>query len=195
MEQLNNKFSNKKIILATASPRRREMFKQLGLKFQIITPPHTDETYPKGLHGSAIAKYLAEKKADSFGEIPDSEIVITADTIVYANLKVLEKPASFNEAFIMLKSLSNKTHAVISGVCIKSAEKKVVFDSETKVEFCELSDEEIQYYIKNFKPFDKAGAYGIQEWIGMIGINHIEGSFYNVVGLPIQKLYKELMSF
>lgn len=195
MEFLNKKFSINNIYLASASPRRKEMLSKLGLNFSVIPSPHTDENYPDELPGAEIAKFLAEKKANSFGEIHESDIIITADTIVWADEKILEKPANYNEAFAMLKLLSNKTHAVISGVCIKSTYKKVVFDSETKVEFCELSDEEIHYYIKNFKPFDKAGAYGIQEWIGMIGINHIEGSFYNVVGLPIQKLYKELMMF
>jgi septum formation protein len=195
METLREKFRNKDIILASASPRRQEMLSSLGLKFRIQLPCEYDESYPSNLQGADIALYLAKKKANSFGIIKPEQIIITSDTIVLVDEKVLEKPVNYSEAYQMLKLLSNRYHYVISGVCIKSSDKTTSFDASTKVKFSNLSDEDIRYYIENYKPYDKAGAYGIQEWIGLVGIESIEGSFYNVVGLPVQKLHKELLKF
>lgn len=195
MDYLRNKFSSSEIILASASPRRKEMLEKLGLIFKTIISAQTDESYPDNLSGNEIAKYLALKKAENFGKIEPHQIIITADTIVWIDDKVLGKPSNYSEAFEMLKQLSGNNHFVISGVCIKSLTKTIVFDSVSKVRFSHLKDEEIKYYINKYKPYDKAGAYGIQEWIGMVGIEHIEGSFYNVAGLPVQKLYNELIKF
>ncbi len=187
--------SDYKILLASASPRRQELLSQLGLDLQIVTLPSEEESFPKNLYREEIAVYLAEKKAENYKNLQEKEILITADTIVWIDGKVLGKPENYSDAFQMLKLLSGKIHFVITGVCLKAIEKTVVFFAETKVKFADLSDEEIRFYIENYKPFDKAGAYGIQEWIGKVGIEYIEGSYYNVVGLPVQKLYRELMKF
>ncbi len=195
MERLNNKLKDKEIILASASPRRQEMLSRLGLRYKVILPGEYDESFPSGLAGIEIARHLAEKKASSFNNLKDNQIIITSDTIVLVDEKILGKPANYSEAFQMLKLMSNRIHEVISGVCIRSLHKTTSFDAVTKVKFAELADEDIRYYIENYKPYDKAGAYGIQEWIGMTGIENIEGSFYNVVGMPIQKLYRELLKF
>ena len=184
-----------KILLASASPRRQELLSQMGFDLQIVRLPTTEETYPQNLFREEIAVYLAEKKAGTYNNLQENEILITADTIVWMDGKVLGKPENYSDAFQMLKFLSGKKHYVLTGVCIKSLNKTVVFYAETMVKFAELSDEEIRFYIENYKPYDKAGAYGIQEWIGKVGIEYIEGSYYNVVGLPVQKLYRELLRF
>jgi septum formation protein len=187
--------NNYRIILASRSPRRQQLLSELGLKFDIIVRDFT-ETYPEGLKGEDIAKYVAHEKAKSFmNEISDNEIVITADTIVWCNNRVLGKPLDPDDAIDILKIISGKTHEVITGVCLYSSFKERTFSVSTKVTFDTLSAEEISYYVDKFKPFDKAGAYGIQEWIGIIACSNIEGSYFNVVGLPVHRLYKELQNF
>ena len=184
-----NKF---RIILASRSPRRRQLLEELGLKFKVVIKDY-DETYPEYLTGENIALYLAGQKAALFrGNLSSDEIVITADTIVWCNNRILEKPSRKEEAFQMIKILSGNTHEVITGVTLLSACGERSFSDTTKVTFDVLSEEEINYYIDNFKPYDKAGAYGIQEWIGLAACSRIEGSYFNVVGLPVHKIYREL---
>lgn len=186
----------RKIILASASPRRQFLLKDLGLNVEIKTK-EVEEVYPDHLKGKDIVLYLAELKANVFNddEIPEDAILIAADTIVCLDDEVLTKPANYDDAFNIISSLSGKKHEVISGVCLRSAKKKITFHAITEVYFKQLSEEEIHHYIKHYKPYDKAGAYGIQEWIGYIGIEKISGSFYNVMGMPIQRLYEELLKF
>lgn len=187
-----NKF---RIILASGSPRRRQLLSELGLNFTVVKREYCED-YPEYLKGAEIAIYLAKVKAASFrAEISENEIIITADTIVWCNGGVLGKPSGKEEALEMIKILSGNTHEVITGVCLLSSSKENCFHEVTKVTFDILSEVEMNYYIDNFKPFDKAGAYGIQEWIGLAGCTRIEGSYYNVVGLPVQKLYRELNEF
>jgi len=187
--------NNFKIILASRSPRRQQLLRELGLKFDVVIKEYP-ETYPEGLSGEEIAIYVAHEKASSFkNEISDNEIVIAADTIVWCNNKVLGKPLDFEDAKRILNEISGNTHEVITGVSLFSLSKEITFTDSTKVTFETLSEEEIHYYIDKFKPYDKAGAYGIQEWIGLISCSHIDGSYFNVVGLPVQKLYKELQNF
>jgi septum formation protein len=182
-------------ILASRSPRRQQLLSELGLKFEIRIKDFNEE-YPDDLTGSEIAEFLAYKKARYFeGEISDNDIVITADTIVWCCNNVLDKPSGYNEAFEILRTISGKTHDVITGVTFFSNFGDHTFSETTKVTFAQLSDEEIDFYIKEFKPYDKAGAYGIQEWIGQAGITSIEGSYFNVMGLPVQKLYTELKKY
>jgi septum formation protein len=190
------KLHQKQIILASNSPRRKELLSSLKIPFQVVVR-NTDEFVTESISAEETAKFLAVKKASFYNDITNVEntILITADTIVLVDKKILGKPASYNDAFNMLRSLSGRPHKVITGTAITSAKKQVVFDAVTTVYFKKLSDVEIDFYITNFKPFDKAGAYGIQEWIGMIGITRIEGSYFNVVGLPVQKLYSELIKF
>jgi septum formation protein len=184
-----------KIILASRSPRRQQLLRDLGLKFDVVIKDYT-ETYPENLVGEEIASYLAYRKAISFrNEISENEIVITADTIVWCNNKVLGKPVDHDDAARILKEISDNTHEVITGVCLFSSKREKTFSVSTRVTFDALSDDDIDYYIKEYKPYDKAGAYGIQEWIGIAACSHIEGSYFNVVGLPVQRLYKELQSF
>ncbi len=190
-----NNLKNYQIILASQSPRRHQMLKELGLDFKIQTKD-VEEVYPDHLKGEEIPVYLSKLKADAFTLDSDKkELVITADTIVCVDDMVLGKPKDRDEAVNMLKTLSGRSHQVISGVCLKSTAKEITFSTTTHVHFKELSLEEINFYIDNYKPFDKAGAYGIQEWIGFVGIDGIEGSYFNVVGLPIQRLYQELSKF
>jgi len=185
-------FSKYKITLASGSPRRKQMLEELGLSF-IVKTKETDETYPADLNTLEVAEYIAIKKAEAFKDtINNDELIITADTVVLTDNTILGKPKDRQEAYNMLKSLSGKAHKVISGVCLKTSENKHSFSSTTEVYFKDLTDDEIYYYIDNYKPFDKAGAYGIQEWIGFIGVERIDGSYFNVVGLPIQRLYTEL---
>jgi septum formation protein len=168
---------------------------ELGLKFEVVAREYS-ETYPEGLGGEEIARYVAHEKAASFkNEISYNEIVIAADTIVWCNNRVLGKPVNRNDAARILKEISGNTHEVITGVSLLSQSKQFTFSDSTKVTFDSLSDEEIYYYIERYRPFDKAGAYGIQEWIGIVACSHIDGSYFNVVGLPVQKLYKELQRF
>jgi septum formation protein len=190
-----NNLEDYQLILASQSPRRHQMLKELGLEFKIQTKD-VEEVYPDHLKGEEIPVYLAKLKAEAFVlDLNEKELVITADTIVCVDDMVLGKPNDRAEAVNMLKTLSGRSHQVISGVCLKSKEKEASFSCTTHVHFKELSLDEIDYYIDNYKPFDKAGAYGIQEWIGFVGIDGIEGSYFNVVGLPIQRLYQELNKF
>jgi len=193
---LLNILKNYKIILGSRSPRRKYLLEELGIEFEVTPAKSFDETYPKDLDRDEISSHLAKLKSLVFKDyLKNDTILITADTIVWLKNKVIGKPETFNDAVNILKKLSGNCHQVITGVCITDLNKQVTFSSKTDVFFKELSLEEIQYYIKKYKPFDKAGAYGIQEWIGYIGIKKIIGSFYNVMGLPIQKLYCELERF
>jgi septum formation protein len=190
---LHNKFKNKNIILASGSPRRQELFKELGVNYSIKVK-EVDEIYDSTLKKEEITNYLAELKANAFSnEIGNNDIIITADTIVWQNNKALEKPKNKLEAIKMLQQLSGTKHSVFSSICIKNKYLQKVFYDETIVYFKKLSEQELVYYVENYKPFDKAGAYGIQEWIGLIGVTRLEGSYYNVMGLPVHKLYEELM--
>jgi septum formation protein len=191
---LKDKLKQYKIILASGSPRRQQFFKDLDLDFEIRVK-EIKEIYPENLKAETITNYLAELKSSAFdGEIANNEIVITSDTLVWLKDKALGKPKDYNDAFEILKSISNTTHQVFTSVCFATKNfKKTIFD-ETKVTFKELNDSEIHYYLENYKPFDKAGAYGIQEWIGLIGITKIEGSYSNVVGLPTEKVYDFLLN-
>jgi len=187
--------NNYRIILASRSPRRQQLLRDLGLKFDVVFKDYT-ETFPESLGGEEIAKYVAHEKAVSFkNEISENEIVITADTIVWCNNKVLGKPLNSEDAIRILKEISGNTHEVITGVCLFSSFKEKTFSVSTKVTFDTLSGEEMNFYVDKYKPYDKAGAYGIQEWIGIAACSNIEGSYFNVVGLPVQRLYKELQSF
>ena len=184
-----------KIILASRSPRRQQLMRDLGLKFDVVIKDY-QEYYPEGLSGDEIARYVAFEKAASFkNELIGNEIVIAADTIVWCNNKVLGKPLNRDDAAYILNEISGKTHEVITGVSLLSRSKEFTFSESTKVTFDIISEEEIYYYIDNFKPYDKAGAYGIQEWIGLSACSFIEGSYFNVMGLPVQRLYKELQKF
>lgn len=186
----------KRILLASKSPRRHYLLKELGIEFEQVDNFQDDESYPEELAIEEIPVFLAKKKADNFNELIDENcILITADTIVWCNNSILNKPNSYDEAYQMLNGLSDNKHTVITGVCLRSAEKETTFIATTDVFFTKLSDNEVDYYLRKFKPFDKAGAYGIQEWIGYIGVEKINGSYFNVMGLPIQKVYKELKKF
>jgi len=186
---------NYRIILASRSPRRQQLLRELGLEFKVCEKEY-DESYPEGLMGEEIALYLARSKADHFrDDLHPGDMVITADTIVCCNGKLLEKPSDRQDALRMLRLISGNTHEVITGVNILTLSKETTFTDTTKVTFENLSDEEIIYYIDRFRPFDKAGGYGIQEWIGIAGCSRLEGSYFNVVGLPAQRLYKELKNF
>ncbi len=184
-----------KLVLASESPRRQQLLRELGLEFE-VRPSCLEEFYPEELGMTAIPVYLAELKADALkSEMKEDELLITADTIVWKDDQVLNKPKSREEAIAMLKNLSGSQHQVITGMHLMSIDKKVSFHAVTEVCFDELTDDEIIYYVDHFSPYDKAGAYGIQEWIGYVGISRIEGSFYNVMGLPVHKLYQHLKEF
>lgn len=191
---LKEKLANYTIILASGSPRRQQFFIDLGLDFEIRLKS-IDEVYPKHLKGVEITDYLANLKSIPFdNELIANDLLITSDTIVWLNNKALGKPKDYEEAFSILRNLSGKTHEVITSVSIKNPNFQKIINDTTTVYFRDLTDEEIDYYITTYKPYDKAGAYGIQEWIGKIGIDKIEGSYFNVMGLPVHKLYKELMN-
>ena len=192
---LVDKLNEFNIILASRSPRRQQLLHELGLKFDVVIKDY-EETYPEGLDGEEIARYIAHGKAASFiNQLSVNDIVIAADTIVWCNKKVLGKPLDQEDAITILKEISGNTHEVITGVSICSHSREITFSESTKVTFEVFTDEEIAYYTANYKPYDKAGAYGIQEWIGIIACSHIDGSYFNVVGLPVQRLYKELQKF
>ena len=192
---LRDKLKGYKIILASGSPRRQQFFKDLDLDFEIRLKD-IEEIYPDDLQGVEITNYLAQLKANAFdGEIAANEILVTSDTIVWLNNKALGKPKNYDDAFAILKSLSNETHEVITSVCFKTIDKTETIFDVTKVTFNRISDEAIRYYLDNYKPFDKAGAYGIQEWVGLVGITRIDGSYTNVVGLPTEKVYQYLSKY
>lgn len=189
---LRNKLKKYILILASGSPRRQQFFKDLDLDFEIRLK-EIEEIYPPELKAHEITNYLAELKASAYeGELNPNEILITSDTIVWHNDKALGKPKDEQDAFEILKSLSNATHEVITSVCFKTNEKVEILHEITKVTFNELSEESIRYYLENYKPYDKAGSYGIQEWIGFIGVSKIEGSYANVMGMPTDKVYEYL---
>ncbi|WP_274475648.1 Maf-like protein [Mangrovimonas aestuarii] len=190
---LKEKLKDYHIILASGSPRRQQFFKDLEIDFEIRLKP-VEEEYPNRLRHFEISDYLAQLKSLPFkDELEVNEILITSDTIVWHNNQALGKPTSPEDAFAMIKSLSETTHEVITSVCFTTPNYEKTVNATTKVTFKQLKDEEINYYIKTYKPFDKAGAYGIQEWIGQIGITKIEGSYFNVVGLPVHLVYENLM--
>lgn len=188
----NNRYKNHHIILASGSPRRQQFFRDLAIDFEIRLK-EIEEIYPPNLIEEDITDYLAVLKSDAFeGELNENDLLITSDTIVWHENKALGKPKDYQDAFLMLQSLSNKTHKVITSVCFKTKNKIEVINETTKVTFHPITDNEITYYLDNYKPFDKAGSYGIQEWIGFIGVSKIEGSYPNVMGLPIDKVYQYL---
>lgn len=192
---LQNILQKYEVVLASKSPRRQQLLNDLGVNFDIEVR-EVDEIFPENMASNEIPQYLSKLKAEAFKkEISKNQLIITSDTIVSANKKVLGKPKDRTEAFEMISALSGKQHQVISGVCFTTKEKQHAFSVTTNVFFKELSGEEINFYIDNFAPYDKAGAYGIQEWIGFIGIEKIEGCYYNVMGLPVQRLYTELIEF
>lgn len=189
---IKEKLKNYHIILASGSPRRQLFFKDLGIDFEIRLKP-VKEDYPSYLKHFEISDYLAQLKAEPFKqELKDHDILITSDTIVWKNNQALGKPLNEVDAFNILKAINDGTHEVISSVCFTTKTTQKTIHDITKVTFKHLSDEEIKYYIKTFKPFDKAGAYGIQEWIGQIGVTKIEGSYFNVMGLPVHMVYQVL---
>lgn len=183
-----------KVILASGSPRRRELMAGLGVNYEVRILPDVDESYPDTLQGEEIPLYIAKEKADAYIPMmqPD-ELIITADTVVWLDGKVLGKPRDREDALQMLRTMSGRTHEVFTGVCITTTDWQRSFTAQTEVRFATLSEDEIIYYVDNFKPMDKAGAYGVQEWIGFIGVENISGSYYNIMGLPVQKLYRELL--
>jgi len=196
MNTLINKINNFDIILASRSSRRHALLRQLDIKFR-VSALDVKEVFPANMPVDEVAEYISIQKINGFPEskMKENTLIITADTIVAVDQIILGKPSDEKDAFEMLQMLSDRSHQVITGVSLKTLEKTISFSSQTKVHFKELTNQEIHYYIENYQPFDKAGAYGIQEWIGKIGVEWIEGSFYNVMGLPIQKLYKELCNF
>ena len=183
-----------KVILASNSPRRKELLAGLGVDYEVRTLPDVDESYPETLQGADIPLYIAKEKADAYvAMMQPGELMITADTIVWLDGKVLGKPRDREDALQMLRTMSGRTHEVFTGVCITTTDWQRSFTAQTEVRFATLSEDEIIYYVDNFKPMDKAGAYGVQEWIGFIGVENISGSYYNIMGLPVQKLYRELL--
>lgn len=187
--------NNYQLILASASPRRQQLLKQLGYDFEIRLK-ETDETIPPDMPARMASMYLAQKKAKTFSnELKENELLITADTIVIIGEEILNKPQDEAEAYQMLAKLSGKAHEVVTGFCLTSTQKQHTSSDTTLVYFKDLSDSEIHFYIKNHHPFDKAGGYGAQDWIGMIGVERIEGSYFNVMGLPVHKLYQALLDF
>ena len=192
---LKDKLNKINIILASGSPRRQQFFKEMDLHYTIRLK-EIEEIYPEHLQAEEITNFLAELKASAFeNELKENDVLVTSDTIVWLNGKALGKPKDYDDAFQMLQQLANQTHEVITSVCLKSIDKTEVFHCVTKVTFANLSDEAIRYYLDNYQPFDKAGSYGIQDWIGLIGISKIEGSYTNVVGLPTEILFQKLMNY
>jgi septum formation protein len=192
---LKEKLNKINIILASGSPRRQQFFKEMDLHYTVRLK-EIEEIYPEYLKGAEITNFLAELKANAFeNELGENDVLVTSDTIVWLNGKALGKPRDYDDAFKMLQQLANQTHEVITSVCLKSIDKIEIFHCVTKVTFGDLSDEAIRYYLDNYQPFDKAGSYGIQDWIGLIGISNIEGSYTNVVGLPTEMLFQKLMQY
>lgn len=182
-----------KLILASNSPRRKELLAGLGVPFEVRVLQDIDEHYPENLPVNEVARYIAKEKADAYRRIVAAdELIITADTVVIVGDEILGKPMDEADAVRMLRLLSGRTHQVTTGVCLLTAETERCFDVTTDVTFKTLTDEEIHYYVNRYRPFDKAGAYGIQEWIGYIGVTGLNGSYYNVMGLPVQRIYQEL---
>lgn len=195
MNRLQEKFRNYRIILGSQSPRRRELLAGLDIDFEVQVKD-TDESYPASIPTEKISEYIAEKKFDAFtADLQENEFLITADTIVIKDNVILQKPKSTQHAKELLSILSGATHMVVTGVCIGTARKKEVFSVLSLVNFSHLTPDDIDYYVEKYKPLDKAGGYGVQEWIGYIGIHHINGSYFNVMGLPVQALYEKMIQF
>lgn len=193
---LKDKLKGRRIILGSASPRRKELLAGLGLDFTVEATPNAPETYSPDLAPEEVPSALAVSKSEGFHRpLEKEEILITADTVVICGSDILGKPSGREDAARMLRELSGRTHKVVTGVCIRDTDRKSVFSSTSEVDFKPLTDEEIYYYIDNYRPFDKAGSYGIQEWIGYTGIKAIRGSYFNIVGLPVQMLYTALQDF
>ncbi len=190
---LKEKLKNYNIILASGSPRRQHFFKELDIDFTIDVR-EVVETYPSNLKGHEITDYLARLKASKFTELMENDIVVTSDTIVWMNNEAINKPKDYNEARQMLARLSGSVHEVITSVCFTGTDFQKTINDTTKVWFRELTEEEIQYYLTTYQPYDKAGSYGVQEWIGYVGIDRLEGSYFNVMGLPTRLVYKTLMA-
>lgn len=194
--EILQKINQYRIILGSQSPRRQDLLRGLGIHFEVVISNNQDEDYPQNLKKEEIPVFLAKQKSNQFLKYLDHQtILITADTIVWTDNEILNKPANPEEAAKILNRLSGRGHQVLTGVCIKATQKEIVFCVNSDVYFRKLDQEEIDYYIINYKPFDKAGAYGIQEWIGYVGIERIVGSYYNVMGLPTQKLFVALKEF
>jgi len=191
---LKEQLKNYNLILASKSPRRQQFLKDLGLDFSIILK-EIEEIYPKNLQGVEITDYLAELKSHPFTNLKSNDILITADTIVWQNNKAIGKPKDRQDAIAIFEELSGKMHQVITSICIKTSNKIKLINDLTNVYFKELTKDEILFYIDNFQPYDKAGGYGIQDWIGYIGVEKIEGNFFNVMGFPVHKFYKEMSNF
>lgn len=192
MKPLEN-IQHYKIVLASNSPRRRELLSGLNLEYTVRVLPDIDESYPDTLKGEEIPMYISREKAEAYrNSMAEDELIITADTVVCINEKVLGKPCTLEEAKEMLRELSGKTHQVITGVCLMTRDLQRTFSATTQVTFDVLTEDEIEFYVEKFRPLDKAGAYGVQEWIGFVGVSRLEGSYFNVMGLPVQRLYQEL---
>ena len=192
MKPLEN-IQHYKIVLASNSPRRRELLSGLNLEYTVRVLPDIDESYPDTLKGEEIPMYISREKAKAYrNSMAEDELIITADTVVCINEKVLGNPLTLEEAKEMLRELSGKTHQVITGVCLMTCGLQRTFSATTQVTFDVLTEDEIEFYVEKFRPLDKAGAYGVQEWIGCVGVSRLEGSYFNVMGLPVQRLYQEL---
>lgn len=192
MKPLEN-IQHYKIVLASNSPRRKELLSGLNLEYTVRVLPDIDESYPDTLKGEEIPMYISREKAEAYrNSMAEDELIITADTVVCINEKVLGKPQTLEEAKEMLRELSGKTHQVITGVCLMTRDLQRTFSATTQVTFDVLTEDEIEFYVEKFRPLDKAGAYGVQEWIGFVGVSRLEGSYFNVMGLPVQRLYQEL---
>lgn len=182
-----------KVILASNSPRRKELLSGLGIDYEVRTLPDVDESYPESLQGADIPLYISKEKADAYRTLlQPGELMITADTIVWLDGRVLGKPKDREDALQMLRDMSGRTHEVFTGVCITTTDWQRSFAAQTEVRFAQLTEEEITYYVDRYQPMDKAGSYGVQEWIGFIGVENISGSYFNIMGLPVQRLYREL---
>lgn len=184
----------KKLILASNSPRRQELLKGLDLEFEVRVKRGVGESYPADMPAEKVAEYISKEKAAAY-DMADDEMLLTADTVVILEGEIMGKPKDADDARAMLRRLSGHTHHVVTGVSIKTTQQSVSFSDVTAVTFRQLTDGEINYYVEHYKPFDKAGSYGVQEWIGYIGVTRIEGSFYNVMGLPVERVYEELTKF
>lgn len=193
-EKKKEMLENKKIILASGSPRRKELLGGLEIEFEVRLIKGIDESYPSNLEGGEIPMYISEKKASAY-ELGDDELLITSDTIVWNEGEVMGKPKDAEEAKKMLRQLSGKTHNVYTGVCIKTKDSTETFFDKSEVTMADMTDEEIEHYVEKYKPMDKAGSYGIQEWIGYTCVENINGSYYNIMGLPVQALYKHLKKY
>ncbi|MDR1738118.1 MAG: Maf-like protein [Candidatus Symbiothrix sp.] len=187
---------NIRLILGSQSPRRQELLSGIDVPFEVRLMPDVDESYPASLHREEIPTYIARKKAEAYrASLSADSLLITADTIVWLDGKVYGKPQDERDAKTMLSVLSGRTHDVITGVCLTTLQRQETFYAVSSVRFAELDADEIDYYVRRYRPYDKAGAYGVQEWIGYVGVEHLEGSFYNVMGLPVRMLYQKLKTF